>query len=66
MKTTHYGIDYCKVIIGQDEYELPISIGKGIDLLNDKLHRRNMQIKDLKAELKVYKDHEKAVFGDNI
>jgi len=56
MKTIHYGQDYCKVVIRQDEYELPIAIGREIDLLKDKLHRRNMQIKELKEKINTFKE----------
>ena len=73
MKVVHYGEDYCKVVIGDRELELPIAVGKGIERfeksekewrimnagnlkeiseLKDKLHRRNMQIKELKEEVK--------------
>lgn len=39
MKVTHYGEDYCKVQIGETEYEVPIQLGKSIDLA---LHRSNV------------------------
>ena len=51
MKVTHYGQDYCYVTIGNDDYECSIIIGKGIDALKDTIHRRNIQIKDLKSKV---------------
>jgi len=36
-----------------------------IQQFKEKIHRRNMQIKELKAQLKPYLDNENVVFGNN-
>lgn len=64
MKTIHYGTDYCKVVIGSDEYELPIAIGKAIDRANKKLsflRRQNKVNGELLTQYKIAESPDEAV-----
>jgi len=50
---------------GKNWHKLYIKTNSEARGLEDKIHRRNMQIKELKAQLKPYLDNENVVFGNN-